>query len=706
MPQTIGFGLAFLTSNFLGAFGASVAVQASAAAFAAGLGGTLLAIGATVGLSYLQTLFRPSTPQPRPQDRQFTLKGAAVPRWRAYGINKEAGALQHGSADGGYLHRVFAVCCDEIDAFLEHWIDDLSVTLDGSGNVTTGKYVHGGSSRVRIETRNGGASPAHYSGIPDWTSDHQGKGIASAYVRLEQVPSEALAQMFPRLHETLYRAVYRGAKVPNLLLGAAGITDTGNYSWSDNAARVICDYLIHPDGLNLDPSWITNALSYWQTAQSVCDEDVALAAGGTEKRYRIWNIYRFDERPADVLRRFLAACDGMLMPTASQGLALIVGKWVTPTVTIDGDAIIAFDDVGRGRDALTTANVIKAQFTSPEHDYQGTDADPWVDAADVAARGEFVADIDLYPVPSHGQARRLMKLTAARGNPDWVGVLTCNLRALPVLGERFITVTIDELGIDGTFEVVGQPEFLIGEGDILHGIRIEIASLTSDAYAWNATTEEGTGPVVPTFSTPDNTIDAPTGLDVTISQRSTVDGGSGAFAVLEWDTISVDYFRAEARYKKTSDSVWIPVGVLEGAAQTETGILEDGAEYEFQIRTISVSGRVSSWSSSVTEMVVADEAAPSAPTSPGGSGGISQATLTCTAPNSPNFKAANLYRSLTNVFGWASKIATVNAAPNQAISFTESGLAGDTYYYWWTATNASGVESAPTTSVSVGVFDP
>ncbi|MGX1096506.1 fibronectin type III domain-containing protein [Amorphus sp. MBR-141] len=705
MPQVVP-----LLAPIVGAISsAATAFGAGISAFAAtGIGGFLLSAGAAFGLSYLSGLLRPSsqTPQPRPQDQQVTIKSSSAPRFRGYGIVKIGGVLMHAGAQGGYLHRIFALGSGEIDAFLEHWIDDLAVEIDGSGDVTSGKYVHEGQSRVHIESRLGTTSPAQYTGITDWTADHLGKGIPSAYVRLEQVPSEVFLDTFPNGGNTQYRAVYRGAKVPNPTIGATGVTDGGNFSWSDNAARVICDYLIHPDGLGLDPSWITNALSYWQTAQSICDEDVALAAGGTEKRYRIWNTYRFDERPADVLQRFLAACDGILVATPGRGLALIVGKWVTPTVTIDDSAILSFEDIGRGRDALTTANTIRAQFTFPGLDYQATDADPWIDDADVTARGEFVTDIALFPVPSHGQARRLMKISAHRANPEWVGTLTCNLRALPVMGERFITVQVSELGISGTFEILDQPQFLVDEESRVQGMQISVASLTSAAYAWNAATEEGTGPVVPTFTAPDNTIDAPTGLDVTISQRATVDGGTGAFAVLDWDAPSADYFRGEARFKKTSDSFWISIGVLRGASQTETGILEDGAEYEFQIRTISVSGRVSAWSDSVTRTIVADDAAPSAPTNPGGTGGELEATLTCTAPNSRNFKAAILYRSSSNVFALAVQVETVNGSPNQAISYRHQPILSGTWYYWWTASNASGVESAPTTSVSVVVSDP
>src|SRR5690606_22005934 len=94
------------------------------------------------------------------------------------------------------------------------------------------------------------------------------------------------------------------------------------------------------------------------------------------------------------------------------GLTLDIGEWAEPTVTLDADSIVGFSEVGRGRDILSTANTIRAKYLDPSQDYQAADADPWVDADDVAARGEIASDIEFAMAPSHSQARRLMKLAA------------------------------------------------------------------------------------------------------------------------------------------------------------------------------------------------------------------------------------------------------------------------------------------------------
>lgn len=564
----------------------TLGLGATAATIAAGA--TLLAVGA--GLSFLATAFF-APKQPKPSDGQIIIKQSAAPRFRLYGRGKVGGVLQFANVKQGYFHRVVAMGSGEIDAVEEHWIDDQLVTLDGAGLVTQAKYIQGGTSRVRIENRLGTVSPAVYADVAGafpalWTADHLGKAIPSAHVRLQQVKAEKITDMFPQLGNTAYRQVQRGAKVPGVAAGA--ITAA---AWSDNAARVILDYLIHPDGLGLAQAWIEAEIATWETAIAECADAIPLKAGGTEPRWRIWNAYNFAERPADVLARFLQACDGQIYPTPNRGLALKVGKWTAPTVTVDDAAIVAFSEIGRSRDLLSTANVVRAEFTSPDHDYQETDAQPWIDTADVAERGEHRIDLKLYPVPSHAQARRLMKLAAYRANPNWTGTLTCNLRALPVMGERFITVRIAELGIDETFEIQGAPRLMIEDGTILAGIQIDVQSLPAAAYDWDAATEEGAGPGEPAEIVPDVTLPVPTGLTVTTTTTT---------GELAWDAPPEDYLEVEARFRRTDAVEWLAIPVAEGATEAMVGGLSEGVEYEFQIRHRSAAtGRVSVWTASV-----------------------------------------------------------------------------------------------------------
>lgn len=572
--------------------------------------GAAVLIGGAIGLGLLaQAFFAPK--QPKPSDGQTIIKQSAWPRVRVYGRWKLSGLLVFAASEKGRLHRVLAMASGEIDAIEEHWIDDNLIEIDGSGDVTTAKYIDGGDPRVHVETRLGTASPTVYTALKDafpglWTDDHLGKGIAHAYVRLRQVKAEKITEMFPNLAQTNYRWVLRGAKVFDPREVTHDIDDPSTWEWSENAALCILDFLIHDDGMRLPKDWVTNAIEYWEDAADICDEAVTLKAGGTVARWLIGNAYSFAERPADVLSRMLQACDAILFPVPGGGLAIKVGKWEAPTVTITDDDVVGIADLGRGRSILTTANVIRAQYTSRLHDYKETDADPWINNDDVAARGEISADFQYFAVPNHSQCRRLMKLQAHRATPEWTGQIICNLRKLTVLGQRFVHWTSATYGIDADFEIVSPPQFVVVEGSVVRGIQLDLSSLTSAAYDWDAATEEGNAPVEPDEVPDDNTIAPPE--DFAAALASVAAGTSTIQVVrLTWAEPEEDFFSVEVRGRATDDPEWHAIPVATDALTADFGPLENAKTYEFEARTVSVTGRFSEWVDSAPPTITATQ---------------------------------------------------------------------------------------------------
>jgi hypothetical protein len=396
-----------------------------------------------------------------------------------------------------------------------------------------------------------------------------------------------------------------------------------------------------------------------------------------------------------------AACDGRLVPTADGGLTLDVGTWVEPTVTLDADAIAGFSEVARGRDVLTTANIIRSTFTSPFHDYQSTDADQWIDEDDVALRGEIAVDKPFNMAPSHGQCRRLMKLEAYRANPSWVGVFQCNLRALACFGKRFVRINYPLFGINEVFEIQDF-RFNIGEGGILTGVSLQVQSMPSAAYDWDAATEEGTAPISED-TVVDNTIPLPTGFSFGV-QRITVGSQQVPYGVLAFDPAPSDALKIQGQYKKVSDTDWQVVAIADDATSANTAALSDGVQYEAQVRFVTLTGREGAWTSpSLKVTPVADPTAPGVVTSVSKTGGTGQVTLNWTAPNSANYTAANIRRNTVNTEGSAVLVRTEYGPPSTADSYVDGGLAAGTYYYWIKAANASGVESASVATGSVVV---
>lgn len=578
-----GLVFSFLASNALtfGLAGSALAISAIT---------TVISIGLSVGLSLLATsLFQPARNAPRPEDMQQSSRQPTQARARHYGRVKVSGPWMFAEATGGQFHKVLALGQGPVDAIEEVWLDDRRVELDSAGNVQTDIGLEG-AAPPRIKYRLGLAAESHYAELasifPEWTSAHRGDGIASLHAAQYAVPQSSYLAAYPNGINTSYRVVLRGAKVWN--------PSTGATTWSDNAAAVIRDYMTHGDGMRLPEAIFTTPLAQagWEAAHARAAAAVALADGGAEARWRLWGSYLLSERPADVVGRMLECCDGRLKATPDGGLTLDIGTWAEPAVTIDAAAIVGFSDVARGRDILTSANTVRATFLDPASDYQAADADPWVDAADVSIRGEIAIDKRFEMAPSHSQCRRLMKLAAWRANPRWVGTFRCNLKALAAYGERFVRITYPLFLIDEVFEVQ-EFRFEVGAGGILQGVTLAVQSMPQEAYAWDASQEEGDAPVS----------DESEGAGVPDADPPGVTIEAGPVAELTFDPPPDAVYRYQARYRKTADAEWTLIDDIPVEDTTvQTATLDAATEYEFQMRLVSYAlGIPGAWSASTVE---------------------------------------------------------------------------------------------------------
>lgn len=685
--EGIVFTLLASSSATIGLAGSALAISAITGA---------VSIGLAVGLSYLSSsLFAPK--QPKPEDVQSSVKNPTSARKRHYGRVKTSGSWVFAESKNGNFHKVIELGTGLLDAIEELWIDDNIVTVNSSGLVQTPPYKPSSKSYARILTRKGLVIETAYSQLsaefPAWDANHRGDGVSSLYATQFAIQSKYFSQTFPNVTNTAYRVVARGSLVYNPVTEAI--------AWSENAAAIIRDYAIHADGARLPEALFQTpqAVQGWKTAYNRAAQPIPRKAGGTEAAYRLWGSYAFDERPADVFGRMLQCCDARFVPTPDGGVTLDIGTWTEPTVTIDEDAIVGFSDLSRGRDILTTANTIPATYLSPTHDYQATDAQPWVDEDDVGVRGEIISDKAFNMAPSHGQARRLMKLAAYRASPNWVGSFQCNMRGLAAFGERFIRIKYPLFGIDEVFEV-NDFRFDIGEGGILQGVSLQVHSMPQAAYSWDAATEEGDPPISEEIAV-DNSIPVPAKPSFGVT-RITVGGQQVPYGVLSFDAAPSEALIVEGQYKKTSAADWIVIAIDPDTTSSQFGALSDGEQYEARIRYVTLTGRQGDWSESAIATPVADPTAPGIVTAVSATGGTGTATLNWTAPNSANYVGATIRRNTVNVEAGA-PIRLEYGPPSTADSWQDIGLAPGTYYYWIRSANASAVESAPAATGAVTV---
>lgn len=422
---------------------------------------------------------------------------------------------------------------------------------------------------------------------------------------------------------------------------------TDSEAWSDNAALCIRDFLLHEDGFAMPAEWLDQSADAWPRAADDCDDEIDLAAGGTEPRYRISTRYTFDERPADVLARMMAACNGRFVFGDDGGLRMVVGKWQAPTFTISAGMIESYTLEG-GNDGPDTVNVIHAAFKSPPHRYVEQDADPWRNESDVVLRGEKVGDLPLLAVPSHAQARRLMKQAAAAAAPEWRGTIAATLAALPVLSHRFVEVELADIGRTIVAEVQGAMR--VSDG-IVTGVTVDFMAIGPEAFAWDAATEEGRAPEVPPDMGSDGQIGAPTQFEADVEMRA-----SGAttypVAVFTW-TGTTDYQQVEVQAQTSGSTQWVLMGIADYNELTlESPPLVDGQTYTFRARTLSGT-KNSAWISIAPILITVDPIPPGALTGVTVTGGMGNAIVAAMAPNSANVATVAIYRNSTGTLNRA-----------------------------------------------------
>jgi hypothetical protein len=511
----------------------AVGVEVVATSTAAVVTGNIIISAALLAASIgVQAYLARQNAQEARSDGQLTTRQASAPRRRGYGQYVTGGQVIFSEVAiiSGLVTRceLSALHEGEIDAFVSHRLDDHHSVFSGgdSGTLVTGEFHVGATPYVALETRKGTDPSTAYAilvaNFPDiWSDDHRGDGVASALVLSAQPPNfDNFTTAFPGGAPPTYRAEIRASKVWDPRAGGQSRSNRATWAWRNNGPVCILDFLRHEDGMGFafwrdiagvvhyeatrDGALFTSAAltEDWIPAANIADED----SGGGIPRYRVAGSYALGpdgDDPADVLAGMLAACDAQLYHRPDGAIGIRVGKTVAPAITLTDDHILGYSDLKKGGGAFIEANEITAKFTSPEHDYQLIDAQPWRDEADIAARGRVITKgLSLPWVPHHSQCRRLMKIALARANPAWRGTFVTDMAGLALINERHTHLTVNEVGFDAPplldhdFEIAPD-SFSAAIGD--KGLRCTVGAvaLAQAAYDWDEDEEAGGPPAVP-----------------------------------------------------------------------------------------------------------------------------------------------------------------------------------------------------------------
>ena len=254
--------------------------------------------------------------------------------------------VETSGTDNQYLYEILILGEGEIDSVTEVFVDDES--LVGSKYESFVTYtIHTGS-----ETQ--AADSALVSASSIWTTAHQLKGTAYAYVRLEY-DQDTFTGGIPTIN-----FVTKGVKVYD--------PRTTTTAWSDNPALCVRDYLTNTRyGRGLSSSEIDD--TSFTSAANYCDELIDLTGGGsTVKRYTCNGLINTETGSINALKAILTSCRGFLVFTSGQ-YKLIMDKVESVGFAFDETNVIGGWAVSMGS-KKSRFNRINADFINKERDWR------------------------------------------------------------------------------------------------------------------------------------------------------------------------------------------------------------------------------------------------------------------------------------------------------------------------------------------------
>lgn len=674
MPAAVFAAAAVIGAEFVGA-----AVLGTAFS----LTGTILAKAAfSAALSLVAETMRetPQAASPISSDianRKQLIRASAGPRRAVYGsVGRLSGNLLYVSngTDTNYVHFVVALASHSCQAINDCYLGDEKVgALDAGGNCIEGRF----SGYVRIKKYLGSLTqltdPDLAAECPDWGAKARpGKGITYVYLRLKRS-----RDVFPQ-----------GIPTPRFdVLGKNDILDvrTGLYGYTTNAALCTLDYTLWKYGFASGIDEVEQ--NSWIAAANVCDEDVAVTGGGTQKRYAINGTFTLDKGRAEVLDSMRQAMAGAAFYT--------MGLWYGHAGAASAPVMDISERDLRGPIRVRPRvsddkvyNAVKGTYTETTL-WTETDFPPVTNSTYETQDGgqRITKDIKLPFEIDADRAQRLAKTDLERHRQGVVVELPMRIKGLKLRPWNVVRLSLTKMGwANKLFRVVEWNFNLIGGADLV------LEEYADAIYTWSSSEATAVDTAPDTALPSPFAIDAPASVTVSSASMTSADGSLTHRLRVAWATPSNAYIRSGTiQYRLTGATAWRDYPV-EDPSQGEAIIspLAEGA-YDVRMRWETSFGPRSQWTTT-SGTAAAAPTAPAAATALTLTAGLFKVHLALTYGDARHDVFGEFWAATTNDRATATRVGLVRWPATEA---DHAGLAaGQTWYYWARISDTSGNESA------------
>lgn len=483
----------FVSLGFTGSITIGAATI-STAAIASAIATTALSIG-------LQYLLAPKPP--KPDDGKQPMTQAIPYRHWVVGRRRVSGAYMLWDSKGKYLYAVQAIAGHKISSINRYWLHDDEVTLDVDSNVEAladGRYK---SNMVQVYSRLGLAAETAYAPLVEalaaddvWTENHRGDGQASVALVAKTPVAKYYTERFP------YGAPRLSVEVDGALVWDYRIDeDPSNpaaWVFSRNAALIMAWHQCFNEfGHKRDyAKAILPVIDMWKAEADVCDEDVPLSGGGTEKRYLCDGFATAENDPKVGTNAILSACDGWICERGDGALLFVVGKFREEYCTTLRDRDITGYQLQHDVLFKDECNRLVPKFTYPATDYTTSDTDFFEDTDAQLLSGRVLSqEADYGWCTQWRQARRLGIRDWRRFRQKKKGTLDVRLCGINAVYNRWIRMETP-LGLpslNGAIVENRRSVLALTKG----GFTMDFVKHPENIDAWNPASDEGAAPPIP-----------------------------------------------------------------------------------------------------------------------------------------------------------------------------------------------------------------
>lgn len=629
-------------------------------------------------------------------------------RWNCAGPVMQGGAVVFAEHDAvGNLWWVIIHCDSIMTSTPAYYLDNMLVTVNGSGEVTTPEFTDKGTVNWTIKTYTYTESDPTPPAATDlaaafpslWpTVSHMLVGTTYSVVKGRSVKVEKRYKVYK------WRGPL-GLGEPNLAIFAdwsnmydprdetQTLGDRTTYKPSRNAALIWAWWRTHPFGRQKSESEIE-----WDEIAfnaDICDETV-VGIESTQKRYECAIAAQDNIDKVTIETNIILASDGQIVFNDEGKSFLKVGYYYVPTLSL-----------GRNRDIITMASVeaqdgesetqgVIVRYTDHNANHTIQPSAAWYNPNYyVSGVGNTFLKIDIPTCFNHNQAMRLAKSIGMRSQPTHKLGPTTGLRGLRAMQERIVNLVYDN-EFAGDYEIISPVE--VDES----GMFCSLGLAPMDENRFDLQLGEEKPRPAATTSSSSATLDLPVTDTIDfVNNRIEI-----TFEVPLRDDVTYEFqYIPEDDWSDDDADPWANMSVNMDALFAYSGSVDTTSGYYIRWRTVTAGGSSTDW---YDPPYLLDA-----------QGIIAPFELTATATDSDSVEVryrqprtllldySHVLADETAVIGSAAQVgADQYGSPGEVVTITEDSIVAGPRSYWAVAFDDDGNDAAVgPVSINVGGFD-